>query len=190
MKTTMKLLCAGLLAGCSVLPAPHPDQVHRYLLDAKPAAADPATSAHALSVDMPASRPGFDTPQMAYQRRAHELEYFATQRWADTPAHMLRPLIAAALEPRFAAQRTSDLRLETELIRLQQDFTSTPSRIRITLHARLVDVKNRRVIATRTFDETEISASEDAYGGVNAANLALARMLDSLGAFCVEQANR
>lgn len=189
MKTTMIAL-AALLAGCSLLPPQPPDQVHRYLLDAKPAATYAATSGHALTVDMPISRPGFDTPQMAYQRRPHELEYFATQRWADTPAHMLRPLITAALEPRFAAQRTAELRLETELVRLQQDFTSVPSRIRITLHARLVDARSRRVIATRTFDETENSDSEDAYGGVRAANLALARMLDSLGDFCVEQANR
>lgn len=193
MKTTIKLLFAALLAGCTAFPAAHQQQTHLYLLDAKPAtAAARATSPHVLSVGMPTSLSGYDTPQMAYQRQPHELEYYATHRWADTPAHMLRPLIAAALEPHFAAvsQTANDLRLETELIRLQQDFTSAPSRIRITLRAQLVDVKNRRVIATRVFDESEDSASEDAYGGVQAANRALSRMLDSLGIFCSEQASR
>lgn len=185
MKNLISLALALLLAGCSIFPAQHAETMHIYLLDAKPAAiADKPRGQRMIAVGMPTSQPGFDTPKMAYQRKPYELEYFATHRWADTPARMLRPLIVAALEPAAIAQGSAALRLDTELVRLQQDFTSQPSRIRITLRAQLIDVKMSRVIATRVFDETENAASDDPYGGVIAANLALARLLDDLGKFC------
>ena len=185
MRNLISLALALLLAACSVFPAQHAETAHIYLLDAKPATVtNKPCGDRILSVGMPAGQPGFDTPKMAYQRKPYEIEYFATHRWADTPARMLRPLIVGALQPAAIAQGSAAFRLDTELIRLLQDFTSQPSRIRITLRAQLTDVKNNRVIATRVFDESENAASDDPYGGVIAANLALSRLLDDLGTFC------
>jgi cholesterol transport system auxiliary component len=48
---------------------------------------------------------------------------------------------------------SADLRLDTEILRLQQDFASQPSRVRFTLRAYLVDQTTRRVLAWRVFDE-------------------------------------
>ncbi|HXU92126.1 MAG TPA: hypothetical protein VFP33_00570, partial [Gallionella sp.] len=81
---------------------------------------------------------------------------------------------------------SATVRLDTELIRLQQDFTVKPSEVRFTLGARLIDVTTQRVIATAEFDETEKCETEDAYGGVLAANRALKRLLVRLAAFCAE----
>lgn len=190
------LLPAALtLAGCTALKPPKLDSTRLYTLDAKAdiPAAHPA-SKQVLAVSMPTARPGFDTPQIAYQRQPLELEYFVTQRWADTPARMLRPLLAQALEPGFQAvvqtpgPVTPQLRLDTEIVRLQQDFTAKPSRVQITLRAQLTDVQNRRVIAVKVFDEAEDAASEDAYGGVVATNRALQRALTQLAEFCFSAA--
>ena len=131
-----------------------------------------------LEVSAPRAWPGFDTAQMAYVRKPHELDYFATNRWADTPSRMLGPLLARALEQtggfRAVVQAPSivaaDLRLVTELVRLQQNFATQPSRVEITLRVQLIDVRGRRVLATRDVRGDRKRAERDAYGGVIAAN--------------------
>jgi cholesterol transport system auxiliary component len=107
---------------------------------------------------------------------------------------MLAPLLVQALEQsggfRAVVQAPSlaaaDLRLDSELVRLQQDFGAKPSRVRITVRAQLIDVNTRRVLATAQFDETEAAPSDDPYGGVLAANRALGRVLERLATFCAE----
>jgi cholesterol transport system auxiliary component len=77
-----------------------------------------------------------------------------------------------------------DLRLDTEILRLQQDFASQPSRVRFTLRAYVVDNTTRRVLAWRVFDESVTAASDDPYGGVVAANRAVQSVLGQLAGFC------
>jgi len=79
-----------------------------------------------------------------------------------------------------------DLRLDTEVVRLQQDFASQPSGVRFTLRAYVVDNTTRRVLAWREFDETAAAASEDPYGGVVAANQVVQTVLGRLAVFCAE----
>ena len=107
---------------------------------------------------------------------------------------MLAPLIVKAVEGSGAFRAvvqtpsvaTGDIRLDTEILRLQHEFLSTPSRVRFTLRAYLVDSRTRRVIATREFDTAIPAASEDPYGGVAAANRAVQTALDNLATFCAE----
>lgn len=196
----MKRVIAGfavvaLLAACTALQPPPVEQVSTYVLEAMPAAGAPRPKRDlVLEVPAPRARPGFDTPQMAYTQRANALEYFARHRWTDTPARMLAPLMAQALEQsggfRAVVQAPSlaaaNLRLETELVRLQQEFGARPSRVRLTVRAQLIDAGSRRVLASAEIDETEAAPSDDPYGGVIAANRALARVLERLAAFCAE----
>jgi cholesterol transport system auxiliary component len=196
----MKRVIAGcaavaLLAACTALQPPAVEQTSTYVLEAMPVTGAPRPRRDlVLEVSAPRARPGFDTPQMAYTQRANALEYFARNRWADTPARMLAPQIAQALEhsggfravvqaPSLAA---ANLRLETELVRLQQEFGARPSRVRLTLRAQLIEADSRRVLASAEFDETEAAPSDDPYGGVIAANRALARLLERLAAFSAE----
>ena len=154
-----------------------------YVLEAPAAAGREAPArAPAIVAGTPRARSGFDTAQMAYLRRPYEIEYFASNRWADTPARMLAPLIARSLERAGCAP--AGLRLDSELVRLVQDFTAAPSRIRLTLRAELVDTASKRVLAARELDEVENAPSDDPYGGVVAANRALERLLGRLGEFC------
>ncbi len=180
-----------LLAGCTGLQAPKVDSVHLYALDAQAASPPQHKIPATLAISLPTAWPGYDTPQIVYQRQPLELEHFVTHRWADTPARMLRPLLARALEPAFQAviqtpgAISADYRLDTELIRLQQNFTSNPSQVQLVLRAQLIDLKDQRVLAVKRFDESENSATEDAYGGVVAANRALQRVLQQLAEFCL-----
>ena len=148
-----------------------------------------------LAINMPHARPGFDTSQMAYVRKPYELNYFLTSRWADAPARMLAPLLVQTMEQTGGFRAVvpapnaipADVRLDTELIRLWQDFATHPSRVQLTLRAQLIDVRGQKVLAVKQFDEVENAASDDAYGGVTATNRILQRMLDQLADFCVNE---
>lgn len=195
-RTLMLLASAVLLAGCTGLLAPKAENVNFYVLDARASIkAMPVKRDLVIAVSKPRARPGFDTTQIAYVEQSHELNYFAVNRWADTPSQMLGPLLAQALEQtggfRAVVQTPGpvpvDIRLDTELVRLQQDFGTRPSRVQLTLRAQLIDVRGKRVIATKLFDEAENAPSQDAYGGVIAANRALQRILDQLSEFCMTE---
>lgn len=188
---------AALLAACTALQPPEPDRASLYVLEAPPAAGTPRPRRDlVLEVSAPRARAGFDTPLMAYTERPSALEYFARNRWADTPARMLAPLLAQSLDRaggfRAVVQAPSAavaaLRLDTELVRLQQDFGVRPSEIRLTLRAQLIDAAAGRVLATAEFDEAEAAPSDDPYGGVIAANRALGRLLGRLADFCADAA--
>lgn len=187
------LLSVMLLTGCMSLSASQGNAPDIYVLDAEPVIPEAAIK-HDLvfAVSMPRARPGYDTAQIAYVQRPHELDYFVTSRWTDEPAHMVYPLLLHTLEQsgayravvRSGSEIPADLRLDIELIRLEQDFTSRPSRVRITLQAQLTDVRNNRVLAMRQFEGAENSGSEDAYGGVIAANRLVQRVLAEVAEFC------
>ena len=207
----IRLIGAGVLVmatgACSTLrPAATPNPSF-YALEDAPAAAAAAgppkaaaaasSKAPTLIVNPPYAAAGFDSPHIMYVREAHKLEYFAHSEWVDTPARMLAPLLVAAvgntaafravvLTPSAAA---GDLRLDTEIIRLQQEFGSPPSRVRFTLRAYLVDDKTRRVLAWHEFEAAVPSASDDPYGGVVAANRAVQTVLEELAAFCAGAAH-
>jgi cholesterol transport system auxiliary component len=186
------------LGGCgtSLLPRP-PQAPSMYALDElpeRPAPTLPAPGAPTILVGTPRAAAGFDTRGIVYLRQAHAFEVYAQSQWVDTPAQMLAPLIVRALEAtgafaavlRAPAAANAELRLDTELIRLQQDFRAAPSRVHLSLRAVIVEQATRRVLAWREFDASVAATSEDAYGGVRAANLAARQLLAELAAFTAQ----
>ena len=149
-------------------------------------------SAPTLVINPPQAGAGFDSQRIIYMRQPHRLEYFAHSEWVDTPARMLAPLIVAALDDSGAFRAVlampgaaaGDLRLDTEIVRLQQEFGAAPSRVRLTLRATLSDNTTRAVLAQVDIDNLADAASEDAYGGVVAANQATRVTLQTLAALC------
>ena len=196
-----------LTAGCAALLPKPPVQPTFYSLDrAAPdvpaklpdprGVANPGETAPTLVINPPRAAAGFDSQRIIYTRESHRLEYFAHNEWIDTPARMLAPLIVAAVSnagtfravvptPSLAA---GDIKLDTEIVRLQQVFGSAPSRVQFTLRAYLVDSASRRVLAWREFDETVAAASDDPRGGVEAANRAVQNVLRALTGLCIEAA--
>ena len=192
--------CLLWLAACSALrPAAAPVPAF-YALEGPPRAASaavaPPAAAPTLIVNPPHAAAGFDSPRIIYVRQDHKLEYFAHNEWVDPPARMLAPLLVAALENSGAfravvltpSAAAGDLRLDTEIIRLQHEFQTQPSRVRFTLRAYVVEDRTRRVLAWREFEAAVPATSEDPYGGVVAANRAVHSVLAELSAFCAETA--
>lgn len=197
-------LFVALTGGCGAFGPSTTPQPSFYSLDSvrtqtQPPMRAPATVSQAaptLIVNPPHAATGFDSQRIIYVRKAHKLEYFAHSEWVDTPARMIAPLIVAAVENTGAfravvptpSAAAGDLRLDAEILRLQHDFGSQPSRVRFTLRAYLVDNTTRRVVASREFDEAVAAVSEDPYGGVVAANRAVQTVLEQLAGFCTEAA--
>lgn len=181
-----------ILAGCSSLRPTEADSVRTYLLEAQFDRAKQLKSIPlVLTVSPPRAAPGYDTVRMVFLRQPHRLEYFAKNRWAETPAKMLGPLLVRALELRtgFNAVTTDDgmvkgdVRLDTEITLLQQEFTTLPSRLHMKMRVQLVEQASYRVLATQVFDAVEATPSDDPYGGVIAANRMLPKMLGQIAEF-------
>lgn len=193
-------LCVMVAAGCSALkPAATPTPPTYYSLDAGGAAATATPRAagaapHTLVVNDTQAAAGYDSQRILYVRQPHKLEYFAHNEWADPPARMISSLIVGKLEQSgvFRAVVSSpgsasgELRLETEVLRLQQEFTGLPSQVRFALRAYIAEDGTRRVVATRDFEALVPAPSDDPYGGVQAANAAVQNVLEQLTAFCAQ----
>jgi cholesterol transport system auxiliary component len=182
-----------MLTAC-VLSRPTEGPVHTYVLRieegawAAPPPGDKRATHGILLVSQPQAEPGFDAARMVYLTRPHEVSYYAANQWVDTPARMMAPLLIYGLEqsrlwktviPMPSAVR-GDYRLDTQDLVLQQEFFQSPSLIRMGLRLQLVGLRDHTVVGTRRFDVVETAPSEDAYGGVVAANRAVTKLLDQV----------
>ena len=197
-------LLLALLGACGILEASKETQPAFYSLagarpetPVAPPAPAPGSLAPTLIVNPPRAAAGFDSQRIIYIREPHQLEYFAHSEWIDTPARMITPSIVAALENtgafravvRTPSAAAGDLRLDVEIVRLQHEFVASPSRVRFTLRAYLVDNDTRQVLAWREFDDAVAAPRADPYGGVMAANRAVQNVMQRLAGFCAETAS-
>jgi ABC-type uncharacterized transport system auxiliary subunit len=103
---------------------------------------------------------------------------------------MLDPLLVRATEASglfsaVAAPGTAvnaDLRLDAQLLQLQQLVSDGDSQVSLTMRVSLVDVADGRQLASQTFSLTE-PATATPYAGVKAANRAVGQLLSELTAF-------
>ena len=194
--------CAGvvlsllllLLAGCSAL-FPDEPEMRSALLDQLPADVPRARCAPAvLSVRRPEARPVYDTAQMAYTVKAHQVAFFAHHQWAETPGQMLHPLLVRTIEGTgcFSAVLTppgagATHALRTELLELVQDFTQQPPVLRLSLRIGLSVEGAMRPPVQRDIAVVEEMRQAGPLGGVDAANLAVARALAQAAAFVLQE---
>ena len=182
------------LTACTVFKPVANVPAHTYLL--MPARLDiPAAKPGklTLAVGHPHAIQAYNTKRMAYVKKPYEIAYFSENHWADTPADMLQPLMVEALQKtgRFRAVTAApsigqeNLLLSMQLLRLQQVFLQSPSEVQLTLRAQLINAATRKIIATKLFTITQPAQQDTPYGGVVAANQAVAKLLKQLADFCV-----
>jgi cholesterol transport system auxiliary component len=196
------VLLALTVAGCLSPRADSPPiHTYRLSLDAQQNETRPADSrGPVLMVSQTEAAPGFESAHMVYVKRLHELERFALNQWTEAPARMLTPLLIQSLEragnwravvPLPGSVR-GDYRLDSQGFSLQQEFLQQPSRVRATVRTQLVDLKESRLVGTKGFEAVEGAPTDDAYGGVLAANRAVAALLDQIASWlktCMQQAS-
>ena len=206
----MAALCG--LAACSGSLLPKPASMPaRHALDAGAAAssmpiAGPdrgpstgrtggASSSGTLAVEPLRAAPGYDSRRMVYQGTPGQLDAFAFHEWVAPPAEMLAPLLVRALQDASGgytvlpspSAAVADWRLETQLLRLLQDFTVHPSQLRLSVRIVLLDGHNRRVLGWREVDISLPTTADDPVAGAATAQAAALQATRAVAAFCAEQ---
>ncbi len=184
-----------LLSGCSLMsPVPAHSQ-SAYVIDSVPSNVPKrSTQAMTMLVMQPNALAAYDTDNMAYTIKPYEISYFSQNRWAETPAQMLQPLIVQALQnthyfnavvsPPFAGNY--QYMLNIRILKLQQNFLYKPAVLQLVVRVQLIKVGSNAVIATKLFSLREPIVEQTPYGGVLAANKATEKWLRELAQFCVE----
>jgi cholesterol transport system auxiliary component len=180
------------LAGCT-LPQDQSPPAQNYLLEVGSFAPAPApkASSKTLLVTVPKAAPGFDSNRIAYTREPPKLDYYKDSVWSDTPARMLLPILVRAFETTGAfeavvsppAPGLANLRVDVDVIRLQHEFMTRPSQVRLMARIKLMDLKTGHVLGTRVFEALEPAPSEDANGAARAANAATQKVLGQMTSF-------
>lgn len=192
MKNLSLIVFLPLLSACSLFSPVKPPCHTEYSLDPKPYISAAAhTRPQTLLVSITQASPLLTGKQMLYLRQPHHIEYYSTHRWAAPPAQMLTQSIAMALQNshHFRAVETApftgitDLRLDTHLLLLQQEFYVRPSRVHMQLEATLVNTPTNTIIASRRFDASVAAPLDNPDGGVFAANAAAAMIVKDLVRF-------
>lgn len=145
-----------------------------------------------LLVSNPIASPGYQTAAMVYMMTPYELKSFANNRWVAPPAQMLLPVFVQALRntgyfyavvsPPFAG--LTDYHLDTQILKLQQEFLLPTSMVRLSVQASLVNSRTSHVVASRLFEVSVSAQTNNPYGGVLAANEAAAILSARIAKFC------
>ncbi len=188
------LLAAITLAGC-LLPQDNSPPPQTYLLEGGGFSPPTArrSSGKTLLVAVPKAAPGFDSNRIAYTKEPLKLDYYSNSVWSDTPAKMLLPIMVRAFEGTGAfkaviappAPTLADMRVDVDVIRLQQEFMTQPSRVRLTARIKVLNMKSGHVLATQVFEVLEPAPSEDAYGAARATNAAVQKILGDMIPFAL-----
>jgi cholesterol transport system auxiliary component len=189
------LFLLAVLAGCT-LPQDNSPPPQTYLLGGGEIFTPTPlrrSSGKILLVTTSREAPGFDSPRMAYTRELPKLDYYNDSVWSDAPAKMLLPLLVRAFEATGAFKAVvsppspvlADLRVDMDLILLQQEFMMLPSRVRLTVRIKVMDMKSGHVLGTRIFEAVEPAPGENAQGGARAANAAARKLLGEVTAFAL-----
>lgn len=155
-----------------------------------------AATRYTILVSSPSASPGYQTSSMIYMVKPYELKSFADNQWVAPPAQMLLPLLvqsirktghfAAVVSPPFAG--LTNFHVDTQLLKLQQEFFTTPSVIRMSVQASLVSNLTSRVVASRLFEVIIPTQKDNPYGGVVAANQAANQIAERIAQFTAQNA--
>lgn len=191
-KLGFTVLICMMLGGC-FSPVSLPQQNLYTLNPAVKIMASKQHSSKTLLVMSTQASDELSTQKMAYVNKPYQLAYFAKNSWIAEPADQLSALITSTLQQThyFKAVVTTpfvgvtDLKLNTYLYTLQQNFLFNPSREQFKLSAQLVNAATGKLIAEKTFQYAIPAGSNNPYGGVVAANRAIQQMLQGLVSFVI-----
>ncbi len=192
----LTLIIPFLLSACTMFSPVKVEQTNSYVLNTLP---HPIVKKPAHRMTMMVMEPEasaiYDTTQMAYSLRPHQVAYFAKHAWANTPPEMLQFLLMQTLQNTHYFYAVGlpttighfDYVLNTQLMQFEQRFYMNTSDVIIVIRAQMTNASNNRVIAAKQFTVIERAPESTPYGGVVAANRAAAKILAEVANFCVHK---
>ncbi|MBD9435089.1 membrane integrity-associated transporter subunit PqiC [Pseudoxanthomonas sp. PXM03] len=166
------------LAGCSILGSEQRDPVTIYAPDVRvPARADWPNVAWSLVIAKPTAARVIDSPRISVRPMPGELQVYRGVSWALPATDMLQDAVQRTLEdsgriPAVASADAGilgDYRLVMDLRRFEADYAggSQPEAV-VEVNAKLVNNRDQRVVASRTFLQQRPA------GGIDVAQVATA----------------
>jgi cholesterol transport system auxiliary component len=132
----------------------------------------------------------YDTDQLIFSRGPGTRGQYQFARWTERPGKRFADLMRARLDRQGIWQVSAaggyvqgDVLLDTELVEFYHDAASEPGQFRLELHAELVDLKRRKLLGRKVFQQQVSLATFDAAGAAQASNVAVSRTLDELAAW-------
>lgn len=129
----------------------------------------------------------YDTDQMVFSRSPGTRGQYQFARWTERPGKRFADLMRARLDRQGLWQVSAaggyvrgDVLLDTELVEFYHDAASSPGQVRLVLRAELIDLKQRKLLGRRIFEQQVPLPSFDAAGTALASSQAASRALDEL----------
>jgi cholesterol transport system auxiliary component len=183
-----------LVTGCSLFSPIKPQNEYVYRIDKSAHTAYNRSNLVTILVTEPSIDPIYNSTKMMYSKKPYQIAYFAKNRWAESPANMIQPLITQSLLNSHAFKTVVsgpfvgnfDFILNTQILMLQQDFTQNPSVIRLSMRAQIIQGIDYRVVSEKQFSIVMPCIENNPYGGVIASNHATQRLLEQLTRYTVQ----
>ncbi len=182
------------LVGCAALSPENYNNRYQLIESAK--IPNHSNSKHlSILVMRPVGLDGYDSDKMLYVNQRFQVNSFARNAWLSPPSVMLLPLLIRSIESShyfFAVASDlntskTDYRLESALIRLQQNFLMKPSHLELIMQVILIHNSDNRVVATETIYQSIPCSSDSPLGGVIAANFAARKLSSRVAHFVIDQ---
>jgi cholesterol transport system auxiliary component len=182
-----------LLSACSLAPVTiAPTQAYSLHANNSFGQTTMAKNPGVLLVSNGASASSFNSTNMYYQEQPYQLQSFAKNTWVNAPSAMITSNIVENLNELgyFKAVLSTvnpgvniNYTLNTHLISLYQDFSQKPSQMVFSIQVTLISNQQHKVLGTEIFTYKVPCSENTPYGGVVAANKALAQFLNDMDRF-------
>lgn len=144
-----------------------------------------------LIVELPVAAAALDTVRIALQHTPYTMEYYAKAAWTDNAPAMVQTLIIESFEStgsilavgREAIGLRPDFILKTDLREFQAIYYETEGlapNILVRMNAKLVQMPERRIVSSSTFDHRTPAASDSFKDIIEAFDVALGRVIKSI----------
>lgn len=186
---------ALLISACGLPGNQKSAQKEVFILQAEQISPRPGNLASrpclSLRISQPESAPGLNTARMAYRTDPNRIDYFAYNEWVASPARMMASLMEDRLDDSgmfgsivsASSDIRTDLRLDSRMLSLYQDFTGETSVVSLSVKVNLIDVSGRTLMNSEKFSYRVPVDERNAESGADAANQAANRFLDDLTRF-------
>ncbi len=184
------------LAGCSVVGGQR-DPVTLYSPQ-QSAQADPSWPRvdWQLAIARPSAARVVDSPRIGVRPVPGELQVYRGSAWAQPPTDMLEAGVLRVLEDsgkiagvgRLASGMRSDYRLLMDVRRFEADYRGgTQPAATIEVSATLLDSRDQRIVARRTFERVQPAGATDVAAVANAFDQALASISSEIAGWTLSQ---
>ena len=188
------LALAGSLPGCGLLPEVS-KPVELYTLTPKTSYPETLESVDwQLVVELPVAATSLDTPRIALQRSPFTLEYYANVAWTDNAPLMVQTLMIESFEGSRAITSVGregiglrpDYVLKTDLREFEAIYFEEGSPnpvVWVRISAKVVQMPERRIISSGTFERREAAAGTKLPDIIGAFDIALGTVLKKIVIF-------